>query len=360
MPTSNHSTKKMTTLTVFSALLTCFIMAIWASQHSVNAYIEQTYHRDSPLNALNQYPLWTKGGELQTKLYQWRDQINQNIDDNNQQIVENFNQHHAFTQTYKEQLAKVERQAKEKSKKQSINNTSDITTPQPTIAVANTIRNDNNRHLSNNITLTTTGQVFFAGDSMMQGVAPHLQHRLQHRHAIKSINLSKQSTGLAYTKLFDWVNTIKNTINQNPNIKLLVVFLGPNDLWDIPNPKTGKYTRFGSKEWAEVYSGRIESIIKHAHSKKVQVIWLGPPTMQKADLNKHMIWLNDVIAKEVNKNNSLFIDTRPLLGGRDNRYKETLLHQGKNVKIRTTDGIHFTPAGQKIIAEAVWQHIHIE
>lgn len=356
MPTSNS--QPLPIWTVFLTLSSCFVVAVWASQNSVNAYIEQTYHRDSPLNALNDYPLWQKGSELQTTLYQWRDNLNQQIDNRNQQVVENFNKNHAFTAEYQEQLAQAKKQEKAKQKQATV--VAQSVQIQQNTATATAITPQKSQYLPTMVTLNGNGQVFFAGDSMMQGVAPHLQHRLQQRHGIKSVNLSKQSTGLAYTKFFDWEKTIKTTINQNRNIRLLVVFMGPNDLWDMPNPKTGKYVRFGSDEWADVYGGRIRSIIEYAHAKNVQVIWLGTPTMQKPDLNKSMTWLNKVIANEVQKNKTLFIDTRPLIGGRDNIYKETLVYQGKNVKIRTTDGIHFTPTGQKIIAEEVWKHIHIE
>ena len=68
----------------------------------------------------------------------------------------------------------------------------------------------------------------------MQGVAPHVQKWLSETYGIKTINLSKQSTGLTYPGFFNWPQTIGNTLATNPQIKILVMFLGPNDPWDIP------------------------------------------------------------------------------------------------------------------------------
>ena len=80
-----------------------------------------------------------------------------------------------------------------------------------------------------NIVLGQGDKVFFAGDSMMQGVAPFVERSLKKQYGIQSVNLSKQSTGLSYPKFFDWPNTIEQTLKQQTDIRLLVVFLGPND-----------------------------------------------------------------------------------------------------------------------------------
>jgi len=55
----------------------------------------------------------------------------------------------------------------------------------------------------------------------MQGVAPHVQKHLQQGYQIKSVNLSKQSTGLSYPGFFDWPKTIQETLASGRNIKIL-------------------------------------------------------------------------------------------------------------------------------------------
>src|SRR5690606_4259438 len=65
------------------------------------------------------------------------------------------------------------------------------------------------------VTLQAGDEVFFAGDSLMQGVAPHLANTLLKRFNIKSINLSRQSTGLAYPGFFNWPQTIQSTLESH-------------------------------------------------------------------------------------------------------------------------------------------------
>ena len=60
-------------------------------------------------------------------------------------------------------------------------------------------------------------------------------------------------------KFFDWPNTIEQTLKQQTDIRLLVVFLGPNDPWDFPKGK--KYLKFASPEWSEEYLSHVNHIL---------------------------------------------------------------------------------------------------
>src|SRR6185437_12651235 len=71
------------------------------------------------------------------------------------------------------------------------------------------------------IVLTTQDKVLLVGDSMMQGVAPHVARALQKAN-IASLDLSKQSTGLAYPTYFDWPATVQKTIPDS-GITVMVV-----------------------------------------------------------------------------------------------------------------------------------------
>lgn len=319
------------------------VIGIWLLQASLNAYYEQTYHRDSPLKPLDQFKLWRQGEVLGRIFYQTRDQLAQDVDMNNQQAIAYFNQHYAYTSEYN---AKRAEEAALETKQQQ-----HLLVEQ---AVA-----DEHAYLAQQFYLKPQDQVFFAGDSMMQGVAPHVQKALLERFNIKTINLSKQSTGLAYPKLFDWPKTIKDTIVSNPHIKVLVVFLGPNDPWDMPNPKGGAYLKYESVEWENVYRDRIASIIQTANQHDVRVIWITPPNMKKSSLNKQMIYLTHVVADEVQKHQALSIDSREILGSMDNVYSDYFQDNGKAIKVRSADGIHFSSDGQKRIANALLHYLKV-
>ncbi|MBS9781324.1 MAG: DUF459 domain-containing protein [Gammaproteobacteria bacterium] len=211
------------------------------------------------------------------------------------------------------------------------------------------------------VTINKKQMVFFAGDSLMQGVAPHVKSALYKKYGIKGIDLSKQSTGLTYSSFFDWVKTVKETLDQHKNIGLMVMFLGPNDPWNMPNPKGGKYLKFQSADWERVYRDKIRQIIDLADKHKVQVIWLGVPDMRKEKLNEGVRYLNTLYRSEVEKAGGIYLPTQFLLTGKTAGYsKYAMTDTHKKVAVRTNDGVHFTVTGQKKIARRILLKITIK
>ena len=99
---------------------------------------------------------------------------------------------------------------------------------------------------------------------MMQGVAPHIQQYLQKNYNIKSVNLAKQSTGLAYPSLFNWPKPSKRHCPSMPISKFWLYFLGPNDPWDMPDLVNGGQLKFQTPEWEMGYRQRMMDILDSA------------------------------------------------------------------------------------------------
>lgn len=200
-------------------------------------------------------------------------------------------------------------------------------------------------------------EVFFAGDSLMQGIVPFASRALMQRWGVKSVNLSKQSTGLCYPKYFDWPGTVEATLEANPRIRLLAVMLGPNDAWDMPDPEgAGKpYLHFGSEKWTQHYRERVRAILGSARKRGVAVAWLGVPAMKKPELDAKMQRLNEILKEEMGEG-ALWLPTRALLSPETGAYADSAAVDGKLERLRTKDGIHFTPKGQRMLSDLLLSH----
>ena len=207
------------------------------------------------------------------------------------------------------------------------------------------------------IVLTQNDKVFFAGDSLMQGVAPYVKKMLFKQYKIESIDLSKRSTGLSYPKAFDWPKTINDKLSEDPSIKLLVVFLGANDPWDFPVKGYATNARFKSKLWEKQYRLRIASILEHVQKHSIQVLWLAPPCMRKQKLNDGMVYLNKLYQSELEKTQQHFLTTNELLGCSYEKFNSFVEKNKEKIRVRVDDGVHFTPSGQKILAKAIMEKI---
>lgn len=265
------------------------------------------------------------------KINQTNKQQNQSIS-NNKKVTQLDNQVNEPTNNQKPLLTDIE------TPKEPKRDVSLISEPQP-------------------IVLTKNDKVFFVGDSLMQGVAPYAKKMLFKQYKIESIDLSKQSTGLAYPNAFNWPKTISDNLNKDPSIKLLVVFLGPNDPWDFPVKGYPKYVKYKSPVWEEQYRLRIAAILNNAYEHDVQVLWLAPPCMRKSKLNDDMVYLNMLYQSEIEKVQQHFLITNQLLGCTYEKFT-SFVDSGKGkIKVRIDDGIHFTITGQKILATAIMEKI---
>jgi len=216
-------------------------------------------------------------------------------------------------------------------------------------------------YIAPTISLQAGDEVFFVGDSLMQGIAPHMINALRKNHQIHSINLSKQSTGLAYPSFFNWPKTVNTTLEKNQNIRLMLIFMGPNDPWNMPDKRGKPYLRFKSAEWENAYRLRVDAILEMAKQHNVQVIWIEAPNMRKKTLSSAMRYLSQIYQQETEKFRQLYVTTNDILGCEGDEYTNVIkLENNKRVKVRTDDGIHFSLIGQRRIADKLLSLIQVK
>jgi hypothetical protein len=195
-------------------------------------------------------------------------------------------------------------------------------------------------------------KVMFAGDSMMQGVAPIAINTLQKMYPKSQfVDLSKQSTGLTVKRYFDWPTKIKEGIAKE-NYKVIAIFLGPNDPWDIYENK--KVYKFPSKEWEALYQERVADVLSYAKEHGAQIIWIGLANMNEERLKTGAVIQNRVFKNETQKYNFQYVSTEEIVGPLDQPYKAYIKDPVKgDVLMRASDGIHFTPTALRLISQRV-------
>ncbi|MEQ4676362.1 SGNH family hydrolase [Providencia vermicola] len=372
MLTSEFKKTLVKMVQVLLIVLVAGLLLIWLNQGSLERFWQQKYHQDTPWAKMAGNPVWDYGAYLHdgaleagsTFTYHASGQKAQEEKEAAQLALENQGKKLAFptdfqvglhflhgytypaeslSVTFPELLKRP--QAREKTKGVNFSGLA-IKKNQPIVA----------KHIAN---IEKDQKVLFAGDSMMQGVAPHVKNMLLKKYNIDSINLSKQSTGLAYPRFFNWPQTIAKALNDNPNIKVLVVFLGPNDPWDMP-PQTGyKYVKFKSEDWENVYRERISDIISTARQHNVDVIWVGPPNMRKNTLSDGMKFLRSLYQSEVESNGEIYFSVNDVFKYKGDTYSDYIGDESSTIKLRSGDGIHFSGKGQQLIAEKVFSLIHL-
>ncbi|UYZ84511.1 DUF459 domain-containing protein [Entomomonas sp. E2T0] len=368
-------------LKVFYLLFITMLALLWLEQRSINAYWIQTYHQTSPLSVLDNYSAWQAGGDITAFLSGQLETVQTEVTTLNDEAIAVFNNHLikmrddtpiTVNEVSEELALLIDSQAVFKDSKFfifpqkpfiQVVKIKDIDKEQMVInrgllIVSQPLKDKSEAEplvaKDNRVLLEKGQKVFFVGDSLMQGVAPHAMRTLLKEHGIESINLSKQSTGLSYPRFYNWPQVARETFTKNPEIKLMVVFMGPNDPWDFPVVRGKRFLKFSTPEWEGVYRARIQQLINAATDHGAQVLWIGVPNMKDTKLNVGVIKLNKIYQSQVNIAGQRYIPSNDLLGMQDDHFVKFLRIPNRgNVTLRTDDGVHFTIIGQKRIADKI-------
>jgi len=198
--------------------------------------------------------------------------------------------------------------------------------------------------------------VLFIGDSLMQYVGMNAK-KFFPRRSLKVIDLSKQSTGLASKKSFDWQKTLDTALRENGGVKLVVVLLGANDVWEYR--ADGKTYGIKTPRWREFYASRVREIYDTAHSHGAGVFWIAMPCMQKADFEEKIEILNKIYAGASEEFGGYFMQTSPFVC--ENGKFKTYLKRGSSlVRVRQDDGIHMSKEGCESVAKEILSRIEVE
>ncbi|MBX1673952.1 DUF459 domain-containing protein [Campylobacter jejuni] len=330
----------MSVVRFFFILIIVLGLVVVVMNQSISSYIEQKYH-------FAFYPhndLLKEANGFKIKLEQIRAILsNEPLPQTNEETTNQENK------SIDENLSKID---KVLNTLENDENTSHKETNPTLIRDANISFIDNTK-----LELQNGDEFLFIGDSLMQGVAIALNRDLRNLN-LKVTDLSKQNTGLSYKSYFDWSKATNEAFIKNSNIKYLVVLLGANDPWDIK--KGGNYHRFGSPSWIDIYTSRVDEIIKITKKHKAKVFWFEIPPVKKEDLNKKIQVLNKIYSDEILKNKEIFINTKLFFSVNDEYSAYIKDENNRSIKVRTDDGVHFTPSGAREMSKLLLEHIKLK
>ncbi|EAL3929818.1 DUF459 domain-containing protein [Campylobacter upsaliensis] len=308
-------------------LIVVFVLVVLVMNKSISSYLEQKYH----IIFYPQNDILNEANALKVKLEQVRMILS------NESISTEF-------EAEKEENLNVK---EEQNLSLALEKPETIVEPEANVSFI-----DNTK-----LEISLSEEFLLIGDSLMQGVAVALNKDLKNL-GLKVVDLSKQNTGLSYKSYFDWAKETTKTLQNNKKIKYLVVLLGANDPWDIK--KGGIYHRFNSKSWLEIYTQRVDEILKIAAKYNAKVLWYEIPPVKKDDLNKKLSILNQIYSQEILKNKGIFINTK-LFFSKNDAYSAYIKDENnKSIKVRSDDGVHFTPSGAKEMSKLLLEYIKLK
>lgn len=348
----------------FFVIFASFLLLTLFMNKSISEYLQQKYH----LYFFPQNELLSEANALKSKLEaikeifmkdDFRDKNleksphknGENLHINSQNLSKN-SQKISFDKnaTQPNDISKDKNLSKNDEKKASRN-----LNLRESLNALNKDKNDTNATQTAPLNAKNEGEFLFIGDSMMQSVGLALSKDLR-ALGIRSKNLAKQSTGLAYKSNFNWAKQLESALNANPKIRYLAVLLGANDTWDIKT--RDNYYKFFSDKWQEFYGERVDELLKIAQSYGVRVFWYEVPAVKKDDLNEKIQSLNELFEEKIHENDEIFVRVGASLGLKAGEYSAYIRGENnKSLKVRADDGVHFNPRGAKIMSKLLLSHL---
>jgi len=194
------------------------------------------------------------------------------------------------------------------------------------------------------------------GDSLGNNLGYGMISELKKASTLTFTLKAKASTGLSNAWFYNWHNNL-NTFLKTYKPNLVMVFLGANDRQNFT--VNGKVLNFGTPSWINTYKSNITQIATAATNSGAYVLWVGMPIMKPYNYAKGETLIDQQFAVAVPKvPGSIYVETRNFTSDANGNYREGGLVNGKYTQIRGTDGIHFSGAGQPVIATYIINYIN--
>jgi hypothetical protein len=186
--------------------------------------------------------------------------------------------------------------------------------------------------------------VWMAGDSLMGTVAESFAQLTKNNPAVTVTDSVQIGTGLARPDVYNWPGAVSQELAK-ANPEVVILMFGANDDQDMQ--AGGHRVVRGTDAWRAEYARRVNQLMAITATGNRQVIWLGIPAVKRPRLNQTKDTMNTVIRTVAAQYRGVtFVDTGPVFDAPGGTYSAYLSGTaGQPVKVRESDGIHFTLAG---------------
>ncbi|MEO8757002.1 MAG: DUF459 domain-containing protein [Devosia sp.] len=195
------------------------------------------------------------------------------------------------------------------------------------------------------------------GDSLAVDLAKALDRFYTDDPNIVVINQGVGSSGFARPDFFDWDKTAVDQVSKN-SFDIAVMIAGINDRQTIKID--GNSLKALTPEWTDLYKSRVATFVSAIHGANKPLIWVGLPPMSKADYSDAIGQISAMQRLAVFAGGSDFLDIYDKFVDDNGNYTSSGPDlNGKIVKMRKDDGIHFTGAGADKLAFYTSQSIKL-
>ena len=188
------------------------------------------------------------------------------------------------------------------------------------------------------------------GDSLAVFASDGLTQAFAEKPEVAVVGRAREASGLVRDDYYDWPKTAADLASAKDKLDFVVIILGINDIQALKDGADSLDPL--SDRWREVYGHRIERVVAPFKLAHVPVVWVGLPPMRNDRFNAQVVKLNELYKEKSEQAGAHYVDIWDAFADENGQYDAYGPDiDGQNVKLRSSDGIHFTKAGARKLAQ---------
>ena len=195
-------------------------------------------------------------------------------------------------------------------------------------------------------------KIMVIGGSTIKGALGRYIEKTLEEYGNEVLRIAKSATGLARPDFYDWPEVAAaGYADFSPGAT--IVMFGGNDGQGLYMGKDAddEWVRWGNEEWEAEYRRRVLAFAELIAPAGELIFWVGMPAMGSSSLSAKVELMNSVFEEEMGKREGgYYLATRGLIPGTEG-YAEHATLDGHRVRVRAADGVHYSSAGAKVVAD---------
>lgn len=196
--------------------------------------------------------------------------------------------------------------------------------------------------------LENARKILVLGDFIANGAADGLREAFAEAPGVVVVDRTNGSSGLVRDDYYDWSGEAPAILAEiQPSI--IVIQLGSNDRQQLLVDGESEAVR--SPKWLIEYERRTRDFIARLRAANAPLLWVGLPAFQSAAMTTDIVALNGIYRKQIALAGGEFIDIWDGFVDESGKFVFTGSDiNGRQVRLRGSDGINVTRAGRRKIA----------
>lgn len=196
--------------------------------------------------------------------------------------------------------------------------------------------------------LDNARNILVLGDFLANGAADGLREAFADAPGVVVVDRTNGSSGLVRDDYYNWIEQAPGIIEEvQPSI--IVVQIGSNDRQQLV--VNGERESVRSVNWLAEYERRTRKLIELLRARKTPLLWVGLPAFKSSNMTTDIVALNGIYRKLVEMAGGEFIDIWDGFVDEEGKFIFTGSDiNGRQVRLRGSDGINITNAGKRKVA----------